>query len=201
MTNKKDVTGFDDTFDDKDDLGVPKRTDTNPDPITGSPGAHPVGTGLGAAAGGAAGMAAGAAAGAAIGAVSTGPAAPIGAVIGAVVGAVGGGLAGKGIAEKIDPTAEDAYWRENYKNRPYVKSGSSYDEYQAAYQFGSEARLKHPTQQWEDVRNELRSDWNQTSASSRLTWEQAEGAAFDAWCHCSGTPRSDISLGQQPGAL
>jgi len=27
------------------------------------------------------------------------------------VGAVVGGLAGKGVAEMIDPTAEEAYWR------------------------------------------------------------------------------------------
>src|SRR4051812_26680344 len=67
--------------------------DANADPITGAPGAHPVGTGIGAAAGGIA-------AGAAIGTV----AGPIGTAIGAAVGAVVGGLAGKGVAERIDPT-------------------------------------------------------------------------------------------------
>ncbi|MEP7261778.1 MAG: hypothetical protein ABI669_11275, partial [Usitatibacter sp.] len=86
----------------------------NKDPITGAPGAHPIGTGIGAAAGG---MAAGAAVGTVAG--------PVGTVIGAAVGAVVGGLAGKGVAEKIDPTLEEAYWRENYVNRPYVKSGST----------------------------------------------------------------------------
>ena len=65
----------------------------NRDPISGRPGAHPVGTGLGAAAGG---MAAGAAAGSVAG--------PVGTVAGAAVGAIVGGLAGKGIAEMVDPT-------------------------------------------------------------------------------------------------
>src|SRR5215218_8814958 len=88
----------------------------NRDPITGAPGAHPVGTGLGAAAGG---MAAGAAAGSVAG--------PAGTVAGAVVGAVAGGLAGKGIAEKIDPTLEDAYWREQYTSRPYYSKEYNYD--------------------------------------------------------------------------
>src|SRR6185312_12227812 len=82
--------------------------DSNPDPITGAPGAHPVGAGVGAAVGGAA---AGAAAGSVAG--------PVGTVAGAVIGGVAGGYAGKGIAESIDPTAEDAYWRENYANRSY----------------------------------------------------------------------------------
>ena len=63
------------------------------DPITGEPGAHPVGTGVGAAAGG---IAAGAEAGSVAG--------PVGTVFGAAVGAVAGRLVGKGVAEKIDPT-------------------------------------------------------------------------------------------------
>lgn len=67
----------------------------NRDPITGTPGAHPVGTGVGALAGGAA-------AGAAVGTV----AGPVGTAIGAAVGAVAGGLAGKGVAEQVDPTID-----------------------------------------------------------------------------------------------
>src|SRR5436190_2869250 len=82
----------------------------NRDPITGAPGAHPVGTGLGAAAGG---MAAGAAAGSVAG--------PAGAAVGAAVGAVVGGLAGKGIAERIDPTVEEAYWADQYSREPYYE--------------------------------------------------------------------------------
>src|SRR5687768_18154615 len=90
--------------------------DDNRDPITGAPGAHPVGTGIGAAAGGAA---AGAAAGTVAG--------PVGTAAGMVAGAVIGGLAGKGVAEKIDPTAEDTYWRENYSSRNYVDKNARWD--------------------------------------------------------------------------
>src|SRR4051812_49012093 len=92
--------------------------DANRDPLSGAPGAHPVGTGIGAAAGGIA-------AGAAVGSV----AGPVGTLVGAAVGAVAGGLAGKGVAELVDPTAEDAYWRENYSSRPYVDNAYSYDDY------------------------------------------------------------------------
>src|SRR3954464_15387375 len=97
-----------------------RNADQNPDPITGAPGAHPVGTGVGAAGGGAAG--------AAIGAAVSGPAAPIGGVVGAGTGAVAGGLPVKGAAEAVNPTAEDAYWRENYRNRPYYESNYSYED-------------------------------------------------------------------------
>jgi hypothetical protein len=96
----------------------------NPDPLTGEPGAHPVGTGIGAAAGGATGAAVGSAAG------------PVGTAVGAVVGAVVGGLAGKGVAEAIDPTAEDAYWREHHDYQPYAADDRTYDDYAPAYRAG-----------------------------------------------------------------
>jgi phage tail tape-measure protein len=67
--------------------------DANRDPISGQPGAHPVGTGIGAAGIGTAATA--------IGAVVGGP---VGAAVGTVVGSVVGGLAGKATAEKVDPT-------------------------------------------------------------------------------------------------
>ena len=101
-----------------------KTRDANRDPITGAPGSHPVGTGLGAAAGG---IAAGAAAGTVAG--------PVGTIVGAVAGAVVGGLMGKGVAEMIDPTAEDAYWKENFRDRPYAVD-STYDEFGPAYRYG-----------------------------------------------------------------
>ena len=98
--------------------------DLHRDPITGAPGAHPVGTGVGAAAGGAAGAAIGSMAG------------PLGTALGAVIGAVVGGLSGKGVAEAIDPTAHDAHWRENYEREPYHQPGYTYDDYAPAYGVG-----------------------------------------------------------------
>jgi len=103
--------------DTRNDRVEPTATDANRNPITGEPGAHP----LGAAAGG---VAAGTAGGSA--------AVPVD----AVVGGVAGGLAGKGIAESIDPTAEDRNWSENYASRPYFDPSTSYDEYRPAYRYG-----------------------------------------------------------------
>ena len=100
----------------------------NRDLISGAPGAHPVATGVGA-------MVGGAAAGALTGTV----AGPIGTVIGAAVGAVVGGLAGKDVAEAIDPTREDAYWRENYGGRRYVEPRSIFDDDGPVYEFGVSA--------------------------------------------------------------
>ncbi len=98
--------------------------ESNPDPITGEPGAHPVGTGVGAAAGGATGAAIGSFAG------------PIGTAVGSVIGAVAGGLAGKGVAEMIDPTAEDTYWRESHWSQPFADRTRPYEAYAPAYRTG-----------------------------------------------------------------
>ena len=159
---------------------VDRRTsrDANPDPITGAPGSHPVGTGIGAAGGGAAG----AAAGAAIGAAISGPAAPIGAVVGAVAGAVGGGLAGKGVAEHIDPTAEDGYWRVNHATRPYVESGYTYDDdYRPAYEYGWTSRGRYADRSFDQVESDLGREWDRARGRSRLSWDRAKHATRDAW--------------------
>jgi hypothetical protein len=143
--------------------------DTNPDPITGAPGSHPVGTGIGAAGGGAAGMAIGAAGG------------PVGAAIGTVVGAVVGGLTGKVAAEAFDPTAEEAYWRDNYQTRPYVDPDLDYDAYGPAYQHGWESKTRNPNRRYDEAEADLATDWNKTKASARLGWEKAKHATRDAW--------------------
>ena len=142
----------------------------NRDPITGAPGAHPVGTGLGAAAGG---MAAGAAAGSVAG--------PAGALAGAAVGAVVGGLAGKGVAEHFDPTIEEAYWSKNYSQEPYYEKGYSYDDYRPGYRTGWEARAKYPDRNFDEVEAQLASDYERNRGQSRLDWERNRTAARAAW--------------------
>lgn len=144
--------------------------DANRDPISGEPGAHPVGTGLGAAAGGAmTGAAAGAAAG------------PVGTVVGTVVGAVAGGLAGKSVAESIDPTVEDAYWREAYPSRSYYDSALSYDDVRPAYQHGWETRGTYGGRTFEEAESELQRDWEARRPQDSFGWDRARHPARDAW--------------------
>jgi hypothetical protein len=143
-------------------------TSANRDPLTGAPGAHPVGTAAGAVAGGVA-------TGAAVGTV----AGPVGTAIGAAVGAVVGGLAGKGIAEGIDPTVEDAYWRDNYASREYVAAGRSYSDYGPAYGYGVSRYQRDRS--FEDLEPELADGWMGARGTSSLGWGEASYAARDAW--------------------
>jgi len=147
-----------------------RNPDSNADPITGAPGAHPVGTGVGAAGG--------AAAGAGIGAV----AGPAGALVGGAIGAVAGGLIGKGVAEGIDPTVEEAYWRDSYTTRPYYEKDYTYEEdYLPAYRYGWETRKQYADRRYDDVDSDLERGWENAKGSSRLGWEKAKLATRDAW--------------------
>lgn len=150
--------------------------DANLDPITGAPGAHPIGVGIGAALGGAA-------AGAATGTM----AGPVGTVVGAAVGAIVGGLAGKGVAESVDPTREDAYWRDNFTTRPYVSTGAHYDDYGPAYRYGTDAYLRQPNRSFVESEAELARDWGKARGNSSLDWERAKIATSDAWHRASNS--------------
>lgn len=152
------------------DNNLSRDTNANRDPITGEPGSHPVGTGVGALLGGAA-----------VGAATGTVAGPVGTVIGAAVGAIVGGYAGMGVAESIDPTREDAYWRDNYASRPYVTQGSSFDDYRPAYGYGVDAYSRYPGQSFEDVESELSKEWGTQRGDSDLGWDRAKHATRDAW--------------------
>ena len=146
-----------------------KENDLNLDPISKEPGAHPVGTGLGAIAGGAA-------TGAAVGTV----AGPVGTLVGVVAGAVAGGLGGKAVAEGVNPTAEDAYWRDNYNRESYYESGRTYDDYAPAYRLALHGRTAYGGS-FDQTENRLAADWDAQKERSTLSWDQARHASRAAW--------------------
>ena len=149
---------------------------TNADPITGEPGAHPVGTGAGALTFGAVGMAIGSVVGGPIGA-------PIGAAVAGLVGAVGGGYAGKGVAEAVNPTDENTYWQSNYRNAPYYQTDYDFADYEPAYRVGYEGYGRHSVmgRDYSEIEPELESDYMRSRGGSRLGWDNAKAATRDAW--------------------
>jgi len=149
-----------------------KKHDANPDPITGEPGAHPVGV----AGGGTGGALAGAAIGAAVGG-------PVGALVGGAVGAVAGGYAGKGAAEAVNPTLEEGYWRENYKSRPYVQKDKTFDDYHPAYRYGweSASRPEYQGRRFDEIENDLSRGWQKARGTTTHEWNDVKGATRDAY--------------------
>jgi len=145
-------------------------TGAHRDPLSGEVGAHPIGVGIGAAA---AGMAFGAAVGTVTG--------PVGMAVGAIVGAVAGGLAGKGVAEAVDPTHEDAYWRANYASRAYATPRDPDDDWGPAYAYGVAHYNRNVAASFEDVEGEMERGWNEARGQSSMEWTRARLAAYDAW--------------------
>jgi hypothetical protein len=151
------------------DRRINDEPDANRDPLTKEPGSHPIGT--------AAGSAAGAAAGAAIGSV----AGPVGTVVGGAVGAGVGGAGGHAAGEKVNPTVEEGYWRDNYTARPYYSRDFTFDDYRPAYRAGVDSWSENTGRRFDDVATDLERNWDRMKGESRLRWEQAKDAARDAW--------------------
>ena len=126
--------------------------------------------------------------GAAAGAVVGTGMGPVGTALGAAVGAVIGGLAGKGVAELIDPTAEETYWRSQYATRSYVSPDASFDDYGPAYGYGVSARREHAGMSFDEAEAPLSAGWERARGASTLEWERARLAARDAWERVGGRP-------------
>lgn len=118
--------------------------------------------------------------GAAAGAMGGAMAGPIGAAVGAAVGAIAGGLAGNSIAASVDQQQEQAYWRDNFRSRPYAE-GADYDDYGPAYAYAVERYVEHRGRSFDTAESELARDWGNYRGSSRLGWDRARHASRDAW--------------------
>ncbi len=151
------------------DRQLPPRDAANRDPITGAEGAHPLGTGLGAAGGAAAGAAMGA------------PAGPLGVVVGAAAGGLVGGLVGKGAAEVVNPSLEDAYWRENWAEEPYARTDFRFEDYEPAYRIGYLGAARRDGRDFDDAEPQLREQYERVRGGSPLQWHAARVAAQAAW--------------------
>lgn len=154
-----------DRVDGHDAAGAPKMTDT----AAGMVDNHHVGTTVGGLGGAAAGAAVGAVAG------------PVGMAAGAVVGALAGAAAGHGVARTVNPTAEDAYWRDSYTLAPGYRDGYTYDDYGPAYRLGYDGYGRYTGRTYDEVEPTLAREWDAIKGKSRLTWEEAKASTRAAW--------------------
>lgn len=149
--------------------------DANPDALTGEPGSHPFATGVGAVATGAAAMAAAAVV-----------AGPVGVVAAAIGGTLIGAYAGKAVGEVLDPTAEDAYWRENHPVQPFGKD-EPFEDYAVAYRTGYTGfrEGKSFDEREADLRMEYEGGPQKTAAAGApakaVHWDKAREAARVAY--------------------
>ena len=80
----------------------------------------------------------------------------------------------------INPTAEEAYWREAYRREPYVRQEFTYEDYGPAYRVGYTAPVRR-NGEFEQLEVDLKDDFDRVRGKSRLRWEEAREATRAAW--------------------
>lgn len=143
--------------------------DANADPLTGEAGAHPVATGIGAAAVGAAGLA-----------VAAAVAGPVGVAVATAGGAIIGGYVGKAVGEVVDPTAEEAFWRDAHPHQEFA-TDHGFDDLAPAYRTGYEGyhRFGGDKRSFEEAEADLRAHYEGTAQN--VPWVKARVASQAAW--------------------
>jgi len=104
--------------------------------------------------------------------------------VGAVVGSVVGGMMGHDLAESVNPTMEDAFWRSNYTRETYVEPSMTFNDYGPAYRVGYMGYARHGERHgghFHKAEEDLEKDWNSERGESRLEWSKARHAARAAW--------------------
>ncbi len=80
----------------------------------------------------------------------------------------------------INPTAEDAYWRQAFRQEPYYRAQLSYEDYSPAYRVGYTGPLRREGS-FASLETLLRQDWERVKGRSRLSWDEAREATRAAW--------------------
>ena len=90
---------------------------------------------------------------------------------------------GTTVGEAVNTTKEDAYWQRAFITEPYYNRNYSYDDYGPAYRMGYLTRRTYGDRSWDELETALKSVWESTKGTSRLTWEEARDAGLSAWHH------------------
>lgn len=88
------------------------------------------------------------------------------------------------------------YWRERFTEEPYYAEGDRYEDYEAAYLAGHDARVRDMARAYDQVEAELHRDWDANRGSSSLAGARpamqcgAHGKALQSLSAAMTTPRT-----------
>lgn len=80
----------------------------------------------------------------------------------------------------VNPTAEEAYWRDAYRREPYYRAEFSYEDYSPAYRVGYTGPVRRYGE-FDELEHALKDDFQRVRGRSRLRWEEAREATRAAW--------------------
>src|SRR5260370_3212441 len=84
------------------------------------------------------------------------------------------------MAEAMNPTTEEKYWREHHGKQPFVKSGYTYVHYAPSYRTSYEGFHKYPGKAYEEIEDELALDYERHKPGAPLPWDHARHAVHAA---------------------
>ena len=85
-----------------------------------------------------------------------------------------------------DWNLDERWWRENFRNRPYVTADRRFEDYAPAYRFGYDAANRYRGKNWNDVEFNLSTDWEKYEGRGDSTWEKVKDSVRDAWDNLTG---------------
>ena len=80
----------------------------------------------------------------------------------------------------IDPITEDNWLQDNFRSRPYVEEGDTFEDFTPAYRYGALAESRYGDAGIDLMDPQLQSDW-EASKESDMPWTKAKGAVQDAY--------------------
>lgn len=94
----------------------------------------------------------------------------------------------------------EAWFTQAFERADYRTPDARYEHYQPAYRYGSHARSRHGSREWDDALDaELQADWSKRRENSPLDWERARPAVMEAYhaptvgTAAAGTPEGSYS--------
>jgi hypothetical protein len=85
-----------------------------------------------------------------------------------------------------DWNLDQQWWRENFRNRPYVSADRRFEDYEPGYRFGYESANRYRGKTWSDIEPRLRTDWDRFEGRGSSTWESMKDSVRDAWDSITG---------------
>ena len=85
-----------------------------------------------------------------------------------------------------DWNLDQQWWRENFRDRPYVSADRRFEDYEPGYRFGYESANRYRGKNWDDIEPNLRTDWDRFEGRGRSTWENVKDSVRDAWDSLTG---------------
>ncbi len=77
----------------------------------------------------------------------------------------------------------EAWWRENFRERPYVTADCEYGRYRGAYRHGFECANDTRGSTWGDAERKLRTSWPTSPhrGADGPAWDEVKDAVRDGW--------------------